>query len=379
MPVCYRTLWSKRAKYVAAVAGCGLAVLTAPPSLSAVEGRPVLTTSKPIREISLDGNRFAWLQGATQPPCFRIYRFSFASGVARPLTRARCLETSAATFGRLVLAGSRAYWEESESGNTVRDWTIRSTVRPFASRTVAQGSADVVCPAGGTDIGPTAGSGTTFVYSTHDLFPSNPDCDMQSNALVSASRIVRIVARPTGLEAAVVPGVPGAPNAFPWGRLLAYRHGLIAVVPLPNGGRPWGQANRVEIHNATTGALVSELLPDGTIRAIALSPSVAAVLVRSDAGQNRIERYSAEGGNLLGATPVRSGVTPRLDIARNRIAYRVGNEIRIMRVDTGTTRLVARARSAFPRYSIGPVQIEHNRVLWYVSGGGHSRIFQLVL
>lgn len=128
---------------------------------------------------------------------------------------------SAATFGRLVLAGSRAYWEESEGGNTVRDWTIRSTLRPFASRTVAQGSADVVCPAGGTDIGPTVGSGTTFVYSTHDLFPSNPDCgDEASDALVSASRIV---ARPSGLDAAVVPGVPGAPTAFPWGRLLAYR------------------------------------------------------------------------------------------------------------------------------------------------------------
>ena len=76
---------------MAILAGCGLAVLAASPSFAAADVRPVLTTSKPIREISLDGNRFAWLQGATQPPCFRIYRFSFTSGVARPLTRARAL------------------------------------------------------------------------------------------------------------------------------------------------------------------------------------------------------------------------------------------------------------------------------------------------
>jgi hypothetical protein len=258
----------------------------------------------------------------------------------------------------------------------MEDWGIRSITRPFAVTTAAAGG--IRCGPGGTDLGPTAGAGTTFIYSTHDLTP-DPDCASYEDADVTASRIVRVTAGPSGFAKVVVPGVPGAPEHFPWGRLLAYRGGLIAVVPLPNGGPPSAQGDRVQIHDATTGALVSELLPMGTIRAVSLSSSVAAVLVTTDTGTKRIERYDIESGELIGAVPVHRGVL-RIDISGNRIVYRVRDRIRVMRADTGSIRTVARIRPVFPgRNGIGPVQIEHDWVVWYLSGGGHSLIFQLRL
>jgi hypothetical protein len=117
----------------------------------------------------------------------------------------------------------------------------------------------------------------------------------------------------------------------------------------------------------------------GTIRAVSLSSSVAAVLVTTDTGTKRIERYDIESGELIGAVPVHRGVL-RIDISGNRIVYRVRDRIRVMRADTGSIRTVARIRPVFPgRNGIGPVQIEHDWVVWYLSGGGHSLIFQLRL
>ena len=358
-----------RAKFLVALAGCGSVVLAAVPSAPAANPRPVFTTSEPIMELSANGSSFAWLQGSTGEAHFRVYRSSlFADGVTQ-LTRTRRLITSHASFGRLVLTGSRVYWQETQGGNTMEDWRIRSVTRPFAVQTVAGGG--ILCGAGGTDLGPTAGAGTTFIYSTHDLAP-DPDCE--NSADVTTSRVVRVTAGPSGFAKVVVPGVPGAPKQFPWGRLLAYRGGLIAVVPLPNGGRPWAQDNRVQIHDATTGALVSELLPTGTIRAVSMSSSVVAVFVRTATGAKRIERYDIESGGLLGAVPVHRSVS-RIDISGNRIVYGVGGTIRVMRADTGSIRTVARIRTAVPR----GVQIEHDWVIWYLSGGGRSRIFKLKL
>ena len=364
------TRWT-RAGFSAAVASCGLALLAAAPAALAANPRPVFLTSEPILELSANGGHFAWLQGSTEPARFRVYRSSFFTDGATQLTRTRQLITSHASFGRLVVTGRRAYWQETQGGNTMEDWRIRSITRPFAVTTVAGGG--IQCGPGGTDLGPTAGAGTTFIYSTHDLTP-DPDCGTYDYADVIASRIVRVSARPTGFAKVVVPGVPGAPVHFPWGRLLAVRGGLIAVVPLPNGGRPSVQSDRVEIHGATTGALVSELLPAGTIRAVSLSSSVAAVLVTTDTGTKRIERYDIESGELIGAVPVHSRVSA-IDISGNRIVYQVRGTVRVMRADTGSIRTVARIRPAFPR----GVQIEHDWVIWYVSSGGHSRIFQLKL
>jgi hypothetical protein len=241
--------------------------------------------------------------------------------------------------------------------------------------------AGCLCPSSpelGPALGPDSGSEGTFVYSTADL-SAEPACAPASEggSIVADSRINRVVAGPSGLHANMIPNTPGAllrqsPSSmsdFHTG-LLSYRAGRVALVPLETGLPPEQPATRVEIRNATTGALFGELTPKGTIRAIALSRLYVAVLVRGSDG-HRIIRYAAKTGAQLGSTPVRPNVGARLDVSDFGIVYNVGSDLMVIPLDTGRARLVHRAAHGG--------QIEGKRIVWYTTSGGRSHIFQLML
>jgi hypothetical protein len=354
-----------------------IAIVASYPSTSAGAVRLVHTAPPGtiVQELSLSGSRLAWTREG--PSCIRVYRYSFATEIPTPLTRARCVVTSAGGLAGLVLTGRRVYWTESKGGNSETSWSLRSTVAPYRAMKVAAGH--VWCGAGGcscgadlgTALGPTSGSSTTFVYSTHDL-SGEPDCEDFGTGIVTGSRVHSLVAGPSGLRAAVVPNTPGA-------AILAYRGGRIALVPLQDGQSPTEPAGLVEVRSVTSGALISQLSPAGTIRALALSRSVVAVLVRGANG-NRIVRYAIATGERLGKTPVPASVDPEsLDIAYSRIVYRAGREIRVIRVETGQSRLVHRV--SFDRsFTLNGVQIAGDRIVWHVKiHGGRSHIYQSVL
>jgi hypothetical protein len=353
------------------------------PTASDAAVSQVLTTSLPITELSFDDSRLAWVQSGPSPICgfndsFTVYRYSFVTRRARRLSNPRCILSSTGYFGRLVLAGARTYWAQSEGGNSERTWSIWTAAAPgqttrLIGRAVNCGTACSCAPPNlGTDLGGTAGAATTFLFSTRDMAPS-PSCQPGGDSgIVTASRVTRVTAGPSGLAMADVPGAPGSVAS-----ILAYAVGRVAVVPLENGESPNHDPGRVEIRDVASGALVSQFAPTASVQDVALSRSVAAVLV-TGGGTARIETYDIQTGALLDSWTPRSSISPSLDIAGTRIVYRVGSEIRILRIDTGGSRLLHRVQgSSF--FRIGSPQIEGKRVVWYVRSQGHTRIYQLIL
>jgi hypothetical protein len=65
-------------------------------------------------------------------------------------------------------------------------------------------------------------------------------------------------------------------------------------------------------------------------------------------------------------------------MAGQRIVYRVGTEIRVLRIDTGGSRVLHRAQGS-SAFTVGPPQIEGNRVVWFVRSQGHTRVYELIL
>lgn len=355
------------------------------PAGAAATARPVLTTAQFLDDLRFDDSRLAWVQSGPSSVCSEgnaVYRYSFVTGARTRLTNPWCTITSTGYFGRLVLAGKRVYWAQSQGGNLERTWSLWTTADPGRKTRLIQGAVDCgaecsCLPNLGTDLGPTAGAGTTFLFSSHDLTAS-PTCAPASGdqGIVTASRLTRVSPGPSGLEMADVPGVPGAPVYTL--RTLAYAAGRVALVPLENGESPFHAAGRVEIHDVETGALVSQFSPTGSIEAIALSQSAVVVLLRATNGESRIEHRSVSTGALQASWPVRAAIFPALDIHGPRIVYRIGAEIRVLRVDTGRSRLLHRVTSP-TFFTIGDVQIEGNRVVWRVRTQGRSTVYQLIL
>jgi hypothetical protein len=367
-----------------AVASLLAALAAGGPTETAAIPRPVLTTSQVLKDLRFDDSRLAWVQSGPSPLCSdgnTVYRYSFVTGTSTRLTSPWCDTGSSGYFGRLVLAGKRLYWAQSSGGNLERTWSLWTTVDPGSTTRLIQRAVNcgVECsclPDLGTDLGPTTGAATTFVFSSHDLTAS-PTCVPASGeqGLVTASRLTRVTAGPSGLQAADVPGVPGAPALT---RTLAYAAGRVALVPLANGESPSRVAGHVEIHDAGSGALVSQFSPTGSIEAIALSRSAVVVLIQGTDGKTRIEHRSVATGALEGSWPVRTAIFPSLDIHGPRVVYRIGTEIRVLRVDTGGSRLLHRVtRPTF--FTIGDVQIEGNRVVWRVRTQGRSTVYELIL
>jgi hypothetical protein len=232
----------------------------------------------------------------------------------------------------------------------------------------------------GTDVGPTAGAGTTFLFSSHDL-KASPTCTPFSGemGLVTASRLTRVSAGPSGLQMADVPGASGATlTGVPFSRTLVFAAGRVALVPLEIGQSPYHSADHVEIRDVATGALLSQFSPAGAIKALALSQSAAVVLVRDTNGDTWIEHRAIATGALERSWPVRKAIFPALDVHGPRIVYRIGAEIRVLRMDTGRSRLLHRVTSP-TFFTIGDVQIEGNRVVWRVRTQGRTTVYQLIL
>ena len=129
----------------------------------------------------------------------------------------------------------------------------------------------------------------------------------------------------------------------------------------------------VEIRDVASGTLVSRFSPKGTVRAIALAPKIAAVLVQQGAAR-RIERYNAATGSLIGSGTVPRATAPVLGIADSRIVYRVGKAIWLLNAMSGRTQLLHTA-AATP---VG-LSVEGRRVAWAENTSPHRARIHVVM
>jgi hypothetical protein len=155
------------------------------------------------------------------------------------------------------------------------------------------------------------------------------------------------------------PHIHGIPPAF----AIAASVGRVAVVPAvlkdeQNGD--WGAAPNgpVNVYNLS-GRRLARVVPEGTVRDVALSwPDLAVIVDRSD-GTTVIERYDAARGELVGTTTMPGALD--LALGTGGTVFRVGKTIYTIR--NGQPVVLWRAATK----PIG-LSMEGRRVAWAASG-----------
>jgi hypothetical protein len=335
--------------------------------------RSLLVTKTPIRAFAQDSNRFAWVDRKWRLEAHKLGSKTKTAlvGTARPYVGGNNTVTP-----QLALAGSRVAWTRNGGGNDFETAVFARQADGKAKARIVFNTAADRTERTGTYFGALSAGGSTLAFTTVDYECVDPnDC---SKLAANPSRVggaFRVVG--TSREAQV-PNAPGSlESAVSAGRIavLSAPKELspteISDVSSPSLGRP---GSRVEIRNATTGGLVSSFTPAGTVRALALTGSVAAVVDDLGNGTRQIERYSATTGALLGSTGnVAAGST--LSAAGNTLVYAAtGEKIEAMAATTGAQQQLA----VSPAPPIG-LSIVGKRVAWAVNEHGHGQILALTL
>jgi hypothetical protein len=351
----------------AAVGGVLLAATTAS-AMKQTLPRTLATTSAAIRTFAQAGGRIAWVGDNWG---VRVQTLStgrtWLAGSARPFGR----QAKQGIPPQLALSGTRVAWTVSGGGDSLETDLYARTPGERKARLVGGDQADPFVGVGdGGYFGTMAASGPTLAFSSLFYRCADESCAQ--------------LAVPTGLEAhfnatfrlvgvtkrAAVRGAPGAFELAVSGRRLA---ALPAASPMPTGSRPYAVAGAtVDVRDADTGALVTQFTPPGVVRALALSPTVAAVVDASPGGVRTIARYDANSGALLGTTDVAAGDS--LALSGRTVVFAVGRKIESLDAVTGQVQLLATS----PGAPIG-LSVSGKRLAWAVNVRGGGRVLALTL
>ena len=365
----YRRAVRSRSRLATAVFAVALATCVAVPGAGAGEAtktRTLLTTTKPIHAFAQDKGRVAWVGGKWQVYVRSLgpKPTSFLAGSARPFG----VLAPDVLPPQLALAGARVLWTRSGGGNDLEtDLYVQKAGngdRPRLVSIAAGGGAT----GEGSYFGAVAAAGSTLAYSVVEyqcVFDAQSDCaELALNPFVPGTFTVsgtsgsnRLPAVPTAIELAV------SGNRI----ALVPPVGEVASIPDPASPPFAAPGMTVDVRDATTGALVSRFTPPGTVRALALSGSVAAVV--DDAA---IERYDPNTGALLGTTDVPGA--SELAESGHTLVYAVGNRIKAMDATTGTQQVLA----VSPGPPIG-LSVVGKRVAWAFNANRHGHVAALTL
>ncbi len=336
--------------------------------------RTLLTTKTSIRAFAQDTSRVAWVGSKWHLDTRKLgpKATTFLVGTAHPFVGG-----NDAVMPQLALAGSRVAWTRNGGGNDFETAIfVRNAGAKAKARIVFNTAADRE-ERTGSYFGALAAGGSTLAFTTVDYQCVDPS-DCSELAAAQPSRVggaFRVIGTS---HTAQVPNAPGSLE-------LAVSAGRVALLPAPQLLSPTQIADvsspslvrpgaRVLIRNATTGDLVSAFTPPGTVKALALTGSVAAVIDDLGDGTRQIERYDATTGTLLGTTG-NIAVGNTLSAADNTFVYAVaGEKIEAMDAKTGAPRVLA----VSPAPPIG-LSIAGKRVAWAVNAHGHGRVLALTL
>jgi hypothetical protein len=350
-----------------------VAAVPAAGAKSAAKPRTLLTTKTPIRAFAQDSSRIAWVDRKWHVDARKLgpRAKTVLVGSAHP-----SVGGDAALRPQLALAGSRVVWTRTAGGNDFETAVFaREAGARSAGRILFNTAADRDERTGSYFGALAAGSSTlAFTAAAYDCVNQNDCSDLarQTSRLgglfrvVGTSGIVQVPHAPAALELAISSGrvalLPG-PAKIPADQ--------IGEVTSPHLTQP---GTRVQIRNATTGDLVSQFTPPGTVKALALTGSVAAVIDELGDGTRQIERYDVTTGARLGTTGnIAVGTT--LAAGGPNFVYSVsGGKIETMNATTGTLRVAA----VSPGPPLG-LSVVGKRVAWAVNQHGRGRILALTL
>jgi hypothetical protein len=336
--------------------------------------RTLLTTNSTIRAFAQDSSRVAWIGAKWHVDVRGSGRNSktVLVGTAHPYGGNGGHPT------QLALAGARVLWTRQGGGNLLETsvWVRKAGARRAAKIVFIASSVRERGP--GSYFGPVVGVGSTLAFSTVDY-----ECVDENDCVELAEQPSPIggVFRVTGTT-----GVTHLPAVVRGATELAVSGNRIALLPAPeqvdvtqaSAGWPPPAApgTPVEIRDATTGNLVAQFTPPGTVRALALSGSVAAVVDELGNGTTAIERYDPTTGALIGDTQLATDVrvSGSLSASGDELFYAVGDDIEAMDATTGAQRVLA----VSPGAPIG-LSVVGKRVAWAVNVHGRGRVLALTL
>jgi hypothetical protein len=316
-------------------------------TVNEVKPRTLVIEHGTIHQFAQDGGYIAWVGGRHYVVHLRSVSgpSSWVLGTAGP-GRAVGAESASA----LVLGGKRAVWVKY-AGVMTREAGIYTAVPGQKRPTLID--APGVTDYGGTYLTGLAADGSqTIVYGDARVTCEvGTGCDGWSLTEGGVHRFVPGKGYP--------PRIPGIPPAF----AIAASTGRVAVAPavlLDRQRGTWGAApgGPVDVYNLSGGRL-ARVVPQGTVREVALSWPYLAVLVTRPEGTTVIERYNAPTEKLLSATPM-PGAT-NLEIGTGGIVFLVGKSIYTLH--DARTALLWRAT----KKPIG-LSIEGRRVAWAACG-----------
>jgi hypothetical protein len=334
--------------------------------------RTLLTTVKPIRAFAQDESRIAWVGGKWDVDVSKLggkrKPKTILVGSARPFS---ALAPEALT-PHLGLAGSRVLWTRSGGGNELEtDIYAQDAGDRHRPRLLGSDAGDN--EEGGGFFGALAGAGSTAVYSFVEyrcIFDAEGGCSK-----LGLNSFVPGTFRVTGASGSDrLPAVPTAAELAVSGRRVAVLPPADEITQFPDIASPplATPGMTVEVFDTLTASRLGQFTPPGTVRALALSGTLGALVDEAADGTRTIERYLTATGVVIGSTSVAAGDT--LVASGSTLVFAVGNQVEAMDATTGARQVLATS----PGPPIG-LSVVGKRVAWAVNEHGHGRILAVTL
>jgi len=255
----------------------------------------------------------------------------------------------------LALAGKRALWTMSTSSEFGFTHVVLVTASYSGTRDVQL--EELLSEGGhggpGDQLGGISGDSSTLVYGVATVGGTPEGCDdadtICTGGVISGGSVKRV----TGAGKTMISDAPTPAMIAASGNRVAI---VVAEAATRDGEVGPGSPATVVIEDAASGAGIGSFSPEGTPLAVALAPSVVAVLESTDGGR-QIE-FRTPAGALLRTTTVPTKATG-LSTTDEQAVFRVGLSIRTVHVAAGGSKTVAAATNT----PIG-LSIEGTRVAW---------------
>jgi len=360
-------------------AALGLAAIVVQAASAAPRPETLYTSPKgPIVAFAQDGELLAWfVRGAKS--CNRVWvvDLAYATQVKLPEQTPSAVNVTCdwevVPPVRLAVDGTtaRALWTLRELSPLRFDYLIGAGYHDRLERRfqeIAHASRGA-----GLWLGGIAGDAGELVYSVTSVdFVDEVGC--LSNPKKPHACALRVgngggVYRVIGRSTRLIPGTDsgGMQVALAQGRVAYIRAETVGA-----GGAPLSGA-QIDIRNVMDGTLLTQISPQGTPLALALSPTVLATLEQRSEGLV-LAWYDATTGKPAGSIAVPDGTSAELSASSRAIVFHSGRSIHALDVRTRQISTVARAATA----PIG-LSIEGTRIAWAENLKGKGRIRALSL
>lgn len=329
---------------------------------SAATPTTLVRSKVPVDAVTQDGGMLAWLSG-THSACNQIHMTGNGHSYVLPQppnSGMTCRWSLAPGVPRLAVAAdaSAALWTLHQRGS---DWVVTAEVggKEIDIERLAHQSDGTRWWLGGL-----TGGGSTLAYSRVDVEYVDPLACASGGSCAKeiADGAIELVSAGEKTE---------LPNSDP-ALGLSVSGGRIAYIPataVNKSGAPVSSPSAaVRVVDASDGTSVSQANPVGTPVAVGLSPHVLAVLAHVS-GKAKLTWYDPATGTKLGGIGVPATTSPALAVDDQVIAYRVGQYLHGLVIDTGHQHVLAKtAVGAFG------LSLDEGRLVWAESGSSSGRI-----